>query len=227
MRHMIPHWVVLCYSDSVRKAFVDPLMTRIVFAFFGFWLVSDRAVAEAKCSELEGAKPQVQLEYLQRERTAQSPDCITYAMFQIASSRGDQDFDRYPEAIHAMVGYLDYHPPNRSVLSQAVSGGWSRYPATDALFMFGKLVIPDLLEVIASSVTSAISRANAIWLVFSIYSREDLIEAIHVLKRAAKPRESIDWAASQRLLDAAQGISGMCSRDMAKVCLDVFYDHEP
>jgi hypothetical protein len=38
------------------------------------------AAAPFSCAELEGVKPEVHLEYLQRDRSALKPDCIFYAM---------------------------------------------------------------------------------------------------------------------------------------------------
>jgi hypothetical protein len=202
-------------------------MKRIAISLAGLWLgISIRALGEIQCVELEGAKLQAQMEYLQRDRSRLNAGCITYAMFQIALPRDGQSFARYPEAVQTIVGYLDYRPPDVSKLSAAVSQSRSRYPATDALFIIGKPVVSDLVETIANPATSDISRFNALSIVFAIYSREDVAEAVRILKSAAKAKESTNWEASQRLVDAARKTAGMCQSQMSVVCMDALFGEE-
>jgi hypothetical protein len=92
--------------------------------------------------------------------------------------------------------------------------------------MIGKSAMPALIEAIANPATSEILRFNATSLIFSIYSRGDLLEAIRVLKRGARARESTDWEGSQRLVDAARKTAGMCSETMASSCMDALYASE-
>ena len=107
-----------------------------------------------------------------------------------------------------------------------VSRNRAQYPALDALFMIGKLAVPDLIEAIANPATSGIPRFNATSLIFAIYSREDLPESVRVLKRAAKARESTDWESSQRLIDAARKTAGMCKGEMTNACVDALFSQD-
>lgn len=199
----------------------------VVIGVLGLLLgASSEAIAENECPELNGGKPQQQMEYLQRDRSALKAACITYAMFQLASASGHANFDHYPETVKTIARYLDYRPPDASPLSRVVSRNRAPYPAFDALFMIGKPAVPDLIEAIANPATLGIPRFNAISLIFAIYSREDLPESVRVLKRAAKARESTDWEASQRLVDAARQTAGMCRGETAAACVDALYNNE-
>jgi len=55
---------------------------------------------------------------------------------------------------------------------------------------------------------------------------QDTSEAVRVLKRASKTRESPDWEASQRLFEAARKAVETCKGDMANVCMDAFYEKD-
>jgi len=50
-----------------------------VFAALLLGAASGVAARSLSCPELQGAKPQAQLEYLQRDRAALKPACIAYA----------------------------------------------------------------------------------------------------------------------------------------------------
>jgi hypothetical protein len=190
------------------------------------WLgVAGRALAERWCAELEGAKPQARLEYLQRDRSTLDASCIISAMVEISLAIEGQSFDRYAEAVKILVEYLDYRP-DESKLSRAVSRNRDPYPATEALSAIGKLVLPDVIDAIASPATSDIGRFNAIVVVFEIYIREDLSEAVRVLKRAAKAKDPADSEGSQRLVDAARKTAGMCRGLTTNACMDALYSKD-
>ena len=54
---------------------------------FGLWLSAASASdAKADCAQLQGAKPQAQMAYLQGERSALSDACMIYAMDQLAAA---------------------------------------------------------------------------------------------------------------------------------------------
>ena len=182
-----------------------------------------RVSAESQCPALEGVKLKEQIEYLKHNRSELQDGCITYAMFQIAAPLDRQDLAQYPEAIRTLVGYLDYRRPDISRLSRAVSSNRAPYPASDALFIIGRPVVPDLIEVIANPSASDISRTNATSVIFAILSRDNISDGIQMLKRAAILKESADWQGSQRLMDAARKMAGMCKGDMANVCMDALF----
>jgi hypothetical protein len=199
------------------------MLKHVVIGVVGLGLAaSSRGVAETKCAELEGAKAQVLLDYLQRDQSSLSAACITYAMSHLAYPPAGELFDRYPEVIKTMVGYLDYRIPDESKLAAAVNHR-DPFPADSALFAVGKPAVPDLLDAIASSVTRDLARSNAIWVLFTIY-REDVAEAVRVLKRAAKAKEPTDFEASLRLYDAAKRAADMCTGPYANGCIDALYE---
>lgn len=183
--------------------------------------ISTLALAGIQCAELEGMKPQAQLEYLQQDRSALSADCIAYATFQLG-------FGRHTEATKTLVAYLDYRSPDdlKGARQMVVGRNADPYPAATALFMIGKPAVPDLIEAVAGSATSGVARSNAVLTVFVIY-RDDISEAVRMLKRAAKARESTDCEASQRLIDAARKTAGWCKGEMANVCMDALFSGQP
>jgi len=194
----------------------------------GLWLgVSARVIAQTPCAELEGATPQALLEYLQGDRSSLKPACVTHAMINMSLAIDKKSFDRRAEAIKTLVGFLDYRLPDESPLQRAISLNRSPIPAYDALFIIGKPVVPSLIEAIASSVTSDIPRANAIEVVFAIYSREDLPEAVRVLKWASEAKSSTDSEAYYRLRDAARKLAGKCKGEIEYACGHAFYVDEP
>ena len=157
------------------------------------------------CPELEGAKPQAHLEYLQRDRSTLTPACIAYAADQLG-------LHQYSPAVKTLVKYLDYRLPedparaHLAVISRTPTLG-TIYPATTALFEIGEPAVPDLVEAIASSTTSDVARDNAREVVFLIY-RSDVAQSVRVLIRASKA--SSDWEASMRLYNAARETAVKC-----------------
>jgi hypothetical protein len=196
-------------------------MKPVALSLAALWLgVSSRAGAEVKCAELEGVKAQVQLEYLHRNRSAQDAPCIAYATIQLG-------FGQDPDVIKTLVGLLDYRSPDdlKGARQMVVGQNADPYPASTALFMIGKPAVPDLLEAIAASATSHTARNNAVLTIFLIY-REDISEAVRVLKRAAKAKESTDWEASQRLIDAARKTAGMCRLETRNTCMEALFSDD-
>jgi hypothetical protein len=180
-----------------------------------FWFgTASGAAAAFSCAELEGAKPEVHLEYLQRDRSALRPDCIFYAMEQIG-------LKHYAPAVKTLIKYLDYRVPEdptkaRWAVVMRIPMLSDIYPATGALFDIGKPAIPDLVGAIAGPDTSDVARSNAIEALFLIH-REDVSEAVALLNRASK--ESTDWQASQHLMDAARRMADKCRGPAINSCM--------
>jgi hypothetical protein len=184
-----------------------------ILAAFCFGTASG-APAAFSCAELEGAKPEVHLEYLQRDRSALKPDCIFYAIDQIG-------LKHYAPAIKTLIGYLDYPVPEdpakaRWPVIMRIPTLGSLYPAITALFEIGKPAIPDLVDSIADPDMTDVARSNAIEALFLIH-REGVSEAVALLNRASK--ESTDWQASQRLMDAARRMADMCRGPAINSCM--------
>jgi hypothetical protein len=135
---------------------------------------------------------------------------------------------RYVEAVRTLVADLDYRSPDdlKGAHQMTVGRNADPYPATTALFQIGKPAVPDLIEAIAGLATSGTARSNAVLTIFLIYG-DDISEAVRVLKRAAKAKESGDWEGSQRLMDAARKTAGMCKGNMTNVCMDALFSKEP
>jgi hypothetical protein len=172
------------------------------------------APAVFSCAELEGAKAEVHLEYLQRDRSALKPDCIFYAMDQIG-------LKHYAPAVKTLIKYLDYRVPEDPskaglpVIMRIPTLG-SLYPAIPALFEIGKPAALDLVGSIADPDTPDVARSNGIEALFLIH-REDVSEAVALLNRAG--RESADRLASQRLMDAARRIADKCRGPAISSCM--------
>jgi hypothetical protein len=183
-----------------------------ILAAFCFGTASG-APAAFSCAELEGAKPEVHLEYLQRDRSALKPDCIFYAMDQIG-------LKHYAPAIKTLIRYLDYPVPEDPAKARwpvmRIPTLGSLYPAITALFEIGKPAALDLAGSIADPDTPDVARSNAIEALFLIH-REGVSEAVALLNRASK--ESTDWQASQRLLDAARRMADMCRGPAISSCM--------
>ncbi len=99
---------------------------------FMIWLGSaGQAATPPSCAELEGAKPQVQLQYLQHDPASLDPKCIAYAMDQIG-------LKHYAPAIRTLITYLDYRLPDdptkppRALISRTLTLG-DTYPACSAV----------------------------------------------------------------------------------------------
>ena len=184
-----------------------------ILAAFCFGTASG-APAAFSCAELEGAKPEVHLEYLQRDRSALKPDCIFYAIDQIG-------LKHYAPAIKTLIRYLDYPVPEdpakaRWPVIMRIPTLGSLYPAITALFEIGKPAIPDLVDSIADPDMTDVARSNAIEALFLIH-REDVSEAVALLNRAGK--ESADRLASQRLMDAARRMADKCRGPAISSCM--------
>jgi hypothetical protein len=166
------------------------------------------------CTQLQGAKPQVQLEYLQGERSALSDACMIYAMDRLAAVR-------YAPSIDLLVKYLDYHIPappksKEAFVQQTVPWLGTWYPAARGLFRIGKDAVPALIAAIADADTSDLMRKNDIELVLLIY-REDVPQGAAVLNRAGRTATRPD--VRQRLLDAARDLAGQCPEPQRGACL--------
>ena len=97
----------------------------VTLALASSWLgVGTEAATAGSCAELEGAKPQAQLEYLQRDRSTLTAACIAYAADQIG-------LRQYIPAVKTLVAYLDDRLPADPRLQFV--GHKTAYPATTAL----------------------------------------------------------------------------------------------
>jgi hypothetical protein len=199
--------------------------TKSVVTVLAFYFgAAGQVLAEDRCAEMEGAKPEVQLEYLRRERSTLNPTCISQALYGLSLRVNPNSPEDLGEVIGTILKYLDYRLSEQeaSKYIRAVSSNLDPYPASSALIIIGRPVLPTLVETIARPETSEIARNNAIWIMLMICSRQDLPEAVRLLKRAGRGVE--DPEASRRLLEAARKASELCKGRMANACRDAFYE---
>jgi hypothetical protein len=191
-------------------------MKHFLMSLVGLWLVSAPAIAE-KCAALEGATPLAQLDYLQRDRASLEADCVFYAIVHVGVNPS-------PEGIKMLITYLDYQYPDPKSPYGFVRSMFP-LPAVPELAGMGTMVVPAVLEAIANPATPLLARNGAIHVIFLMNSPK-WPEAVRVLKRVSKARESTDWEASQRLFDAARKAAEWCRGDMANACRDAFYEKD-
>jgi hypothetical protein len=193
-------------------------MNRLVIILAGLWLGVSTPVIAGKCAELESAKPQAQLEYLQRDRASLEADCVFYAIVHVGVNPS-------PEGIKTLITYLDYQYPDPKSHYGFGRTSMFPFPAVPELAGMGTMVVPAVLEAIANPATPLLARNGAIDVIFLMNSPK-WPEAVRVLKRASKARESTDWEASQRLFDAARKAADWCRGNMANACRDAFYEKD-
>jgi len=81
-----------------------------IMALVGLSLGTVYAFAAPPCPELDGANPQVHIDYLLRDRSTLNPACIGYAIFQVSTAAGKATEDRRRVIVKVLVRYLDYRP---------------------------------------------------------------------------------------------------------------------
>jgi len=109
------------------------------------------------CKTFTGTTPQAALAYLQQDRSTLEPACIDQAI-------GIVKVAHYVPAIAILFTYLDFKKPTDipglpPIAHPAPTSG--RYPAADALGVFGASIIPDLQNMIQNENAVKITRINA------------------------------------------------------------------
>lgn len=164
------------------------------------------------CAEIDGAKPQRLLEYIQGDRPTLKLGCVVLAL---------QRLNHYPPAVKALIKYLDYavpEDPSRAhgpTIARIPTVG-ERYPAVTSLFEIGRPAAPDLVTAIGEESTSEVARGNAIETLFEIYSG-NLAEAVALLHRASV--RASGTRSEYLLLDSARNLAGKCRGDGVNACL--------
>jgi hypothetical protein len=165
------------------------------------------------CAELEDAKPEGLMAYLQHDRTTLKPDCAFFAIERIG-------LKHYRPAVRTLIAYLDYRVPadpaeaNLPPIGRPHSLGYT-YPASDALFEIGQAAFPDLVEAIGDPKTTDVAWRNAIQTLHDI-GREDVPGAVSLLYKASKASENSD--AAYRLRQAAWRMADMCRGAIETAC---------
>jgi hypothetical protein len=188
------------------------IMLQKSIAIYVMFLALCALKATAQCPSLDEAKPQVQLDYLRRDRTILHGPCVVRAINNIG-------FSRYAPGVKTLITFLDFGFPTDPKTGRVMMVNAFPYAAVPALASLGKLAEPDLLEAIADSTTSPVARNNAIGAIFLMYP-EDPSGAVRVLVRATKAIETTNWEGSQRLFEAARKAAGTCKVNTVKSCND-------
>jgi hypothetical protein len=165
------------------------------------------------CAELENAKAEGLLAYLQRDRPSLKPECAFYAMEQVG-------LKHYQPAVRTLIAYLDYPVPADPAEANLPPIGRPRmlgytYPASTALLDIGQAAVPDLIEAIGDPKTAEVIWRNAIQTLHDVCS-EDVPGAVSRLYRASKASGNSD--VSYRLRQAAWRMADLCYGDIANAC---------
>ena len=165
---------------------------------------------ESRCDFLKTSDIQYLRDFLQEQQRLRQSQCLSTAI-QVLGQRRDI------EAIHLLVGYLDYLDPKTGPLPNGGATVRPNYPAVDALFQIGKPATADLISSLEIDASPEV-RVNALHAFEYIY-RDDLwngIRALGTAKRIAKSDE-----ARRRLNDASKELMDDCKgrgEEAAKEC---------
>ena len=193
------------------------MLKAFVFSLVGFLPL----LAAGKCDELDGATPEMELRYLNGDRSTVTPDCVSRAVHAIAFSTPDT-LARQGEAIQVIVTYLDYRlPEEKNIYARAVSSNVAPYPATNALNIIGKPAVPAIVDAIGSGTLSDVARKNAVWTLLLIFSRDGIGEHVRVLSSASRAEPSREI--SLRLFVAAELAVTYCGRTNMAKCKEALY----
>ena len=155
---------------------------------------------ESPCAMLKTKDTAVLRAFLQEQQSLRQSPCLTVVIKQLGQLRD-------VEAIHLLVGYLDYLEPKTGLLPNGGATVRPRYPAGGALFQIGKPATLELLSAIQAG-GSPKTRENAVKTYESVY-RDDLSSGIRILKTAellAKTEEE-----RRRLNEARQKLIDACN----------------
>lgn len=130
---------------------------------------------ESPCAMLKTKDTAVLRAFLQEQQSLRQSPCLTVVIKQLGQLRD-------VEAIHLLVGYLDYLEPKTGLLPNGGATVRPRYPAVSALFQVGKPATIELLSAIQSGGSPKI-RENAVRAYADVY-RDDLWSGIRGLKTA-------------------------------------------
>lgn len=181
-------------------------------------LAASQAMADSSCSQLDGAKPERLVEYLQADRLALAPDCVLEAILQLG-------LRRHAAAAPVLARYLDFQRPGfqkkeKAIFVVRIPWVGDQFPAADALYLLGKSATQSLIGAIAEDASSDLLRANALAVLTAI-SREDIAGLVAQLKDASSSRP--DPVAAGRLWDFAAKVANTCSAESRPRCVEALY----
>jgi hypothetical protein len=172
-------------------------------------LLTGKAYGQA-AEDCSVSKPEDALAYLKQDRANASPDCARRAIETVSEAE-------YRPAIDTLFQYLDFTPVPPDVAPSAdMSQPTGRvYPAADALFGFGKYVLPRVKQVIRDDDQSPLSRLNAAEIYFCL---EPGPGSIRFIVKAS--RDSGSGEAHTKLIELAMKVVRYCPDEQRQACDD-------
>src|SRR5580692_406182 len=156
---------------------------------------------ETPCAMLKTKDTQLLRGFLQEQQSLRQSPCLPSVIKQLGQLHD-------VEAIHLLVGYLDYMDPKTAPLPNGGATVWPSYPAVSALFQIGKPATIELLSAIQTGGSPPKIRENAVDAYASIY-RDDLPSGIRALKTAELLAKTEDER--RRLSEARQKLIAYCN----------------
>lgn len=130
---------------------------------------------DAPCATLKTKDTNILRGFLEEQQSARQSPCLSSVIEQLGQLHD-------VEAIHLLVGYLDYMDPKTAPLANGGATVRPRYPAVSALFQIGKPTTVELLSAIQAGESPKI-RENAVRAYADVF-RDDLSSGIQALKTA-------------------------------------------
>ena len=167
---------------------------------------------DAACTTLKNKDAKFLRGFLEEQQSLRQSSCLASVIKQLGQI-GDV------EAIHLLVGYLDYLDPKTGLLPNGGATVRPSYPAGSALFQIGKPATIELLSAIQAGESPKI-RENAVKTYQSVY-RDDLPSGIRLLKTAELLAKTD--AERRRLSEARQRLIDACNARGEKVAESCSY----
>lgn len=155
---------------------------------------------ETSCETLKTQDKKILRSFLEEQQSSRKSPCLP-----VVIKQSGQLHDA--EAVHLLVGYLDYMDPKTAPLPNGGATVWPSYPAVDALFQIGKPATIELLSAIQVAESPKILK-NAVRAYADIY-RDDLSSGIRALKTAELLSKTDDER--RRLNKARQELVDECN----------------
>jgi len=170
-------------------------------------LLATRASAQTS-NDCSVDRPEPALAYLKHDRATLRPECIRSAIEVLRHYQ-------YRPAIDVLFKYLDFTPtpPGVPASADASQPTAREYPAADALYTFGKTMLPRVKGVIRNDEETALARFNAARIYFALVHSP---EPIRFIIQAAK--ETTDPQATTKLVQFAEDAVPHCSEEQRAEC---------
>jgi hypothetical protein len=145
------------------KLIAVTLTISLVYAIQAFSQVHERY--EGWCETLQGASSPDLVKFLNYTTPHEgNARCVTWAIHKLGT-------ERYDPAIEPLLRLLDFRLP-KTEADKTFRWG-EEFPAEDALTVFGKKALPEVLRAIEANTSSDILRENSVFVWMEIYRQTD------------------------------------------------------